>query len=159
MQNNRLVGHDRLTTLLIVASLLAFLLIHDYDGKGPMPLLMWSVIFVVAAPFSDKIPFFLLLISWFSLWWVVFKPSLQKNWLLVLACLIPQWAGLLWTYNRYEKFGNIWPITSVNSQFWIPASFFTACSLLTIYKIFDNNIIRNEASNSKKSAKANHINN
>jgi len=104
IQNNRLVGLDRLITILVVVSLLAFLLIPDYDRGGPMPLLMWSVIFVVAAPFSDKIPFFLLLISWFSLWWVVFKPSLRKNWLLVLACLIPQWAGLLWTYNRYENF-------------------------------------------------------
>lgn len=136
MENNLLARLDRSITVSVVVSLLAFLFIHDYDSKRLLPLLMWAIIGAIAASFSQKIPCFLLLASWFSPWLVAFKPSLQKNWPLVLGCLIPQWIGLRLSYDRYEQSGALWPITSKNAWFWVPAFVFVLSSLLTVYKVF-----------------------
>jgi hypothetical protein len=115
-------------TILALFTALSFMLTHDYDDKWSLPLLIWAVMALLAAPVGQQLLALLVLVSWFSLWLIAFVPRLQTS-IYFLFSMISLWLLIIWVADQRITE----PLTYERAWFWIPAAVFVISSLWLAY--------------------------
>lgn len=104
---------------------LSFLCIQYTTGKLLMPLLLAAFIDVFAGPLKELLPCLLIILSWFYLWIIVFKPTGRNRYIVgfALGCLFVAAAFPLWLYlDRPALYDEAW------AWYWVPTIIFALSS-------------------------------
>ncbi|QHV99412.1 hypothetical protein [Spirosoma endbachense] len=118
--------------VLIFICIVAFLGIHQYDGKWNLPLIMWGVMGVFAGAGVTKIICGFFVLCWLYLWVLILHKNLALNAKLIIPFIVLYADALFAGYQQINYYIRVEHVDEQALFFVIPFVIFLASSLLLI---------------------------
>ena len=123
------------TRYLSLWCIIAYLGIHQYDGKWSLPILAWQLIGAVAGSGWIRLVCMIPLLSWFYLWVVFTKGYISSGTRLLVALLGLHAYALFSGYQQIELFEK-WGHSGIHVALYVlPYALFVAGSVLLLRRI------------------------
>jgi|GEM_PF-1954218 hypothetical protein len=123
------------TRYLSLWCIIAYMGIHQYDGKWSLPILAWQLLGVLAGSVGVKIVSTLLLLGWVYLWGVFIRGYISSVTRLLVVLIGLHAFALFSGYQQIELFGK-WGYSGIHAVLYVlPYALFIAGSVLLLRRI------------------------